>query len=80
MTSPASSGVSASGTRAVNRLSPLTFSIPSGVEIGGLREALAGLHGVQEAEVLETERLVRITVGPGEWDETGIRRLLTGDA
>lgn len=62
----------------VNRLAPLTFSIPSGVETHGLREALAGLQGVHKAEVLESERLVRVTVGPGDWDETGVRRLLKG--
>lgn len=66
--------------RPVNRPSPVTFSIASGVELEGLGEALGRLRGVRAAEVLEKERLARVIVVPGDWDETGVRRLLTGEA
>lgn len=76
----AAAGMRASSAGQVNRFSPVTFSIGSGVKLEGLREALARLRGVREAEVLEKERLARVTVVPGDWDETGVRRLLTGEA
>ena len=64
---------------AVNGLSSLTFSIAAGVKIDGLREALAGVHGVREAEVLAHERIARLKVVPGQWDETRVRKLVTGE-
>jgi MFS family permease len=64
---------------AVNGLSSLTFSIEAGVEIDGLREALAGVHGVREAEVLVHERIARLKVVPGQWDENRVRKLVTGE-
>jgi len=64
---------------AVNGLSSLTFSIAAGVKIDGLREALAGVHGVREAEVLAHERIVRLKVVPGQWDESSVRKLVTGE-
>jgi hypothetical protein len=63
----------------VNGLSSLTFSIASGVNLDGLREALAGVRGVQEAEVVPTERLARLKVVPGDWDEHRVRKLITGE-
>ena len=39
------------------RLSSLTFSIASGVNLDGLREALARVQGVREAEVVAAERI-----------------------
>ena len=66
--------------RQVNRLTPLTFSIPTGVRLEGLREALVRVQGVRDAEVLEKERIARVTVMPDGWDENGLRRLLTGEA
>lgn len=64
---------------AVNGLSSLTFSIAVGVEIDGLREALAGVQGVREAEVLAHERIARLKVVPGQWDESSVRKLVTGE-
>ena len=64
---------------AVNRLSSLTFSIAAGVKIDGLREALAGVQGVREAEVLAHERIARLKVVPGQWDESSVRKLVTGE-
>jgi MFS family permease len=64
---------------AVNGLSSLTFSIAAGVKIDGLREALAGVHGVREAEVLAHERIARLKVVPGQWDESSVRKLVTGE-
>jgi MFS family permease len=63
----------------VNGLSSLTFSIASGVNLDGLREALAGVRGVQEAEVVPTERIARLKVVPGDWDEHRVRKLITGE-
>jgi MFS family permease len=66
-------------TRAVNDLSSLTFSIASGVNLEGLREALAAVRGVCEAEVLAQERIARLKVVPGQWDESSVRKLVTGE-
>ena len=63
----------------VNALSSLTFSIASGVSLDGLREALAGVRGVHEAEVVATERIARLKVVPGQWDENRVRKLITGE-
>jgi MFS family permease len=64
---------------AVNELSSLTFSIAAGVDLDGLREALAGVQGVREAEVVATERIARLKVVPGKWDEHRVRKLVTGE-
>jgi MFS family permease len=63
----------------VNGLSSLTFSIASGVNLDGLREALAAVRGVREAEVLADERIARLVVVPGQWDESRVRKLVTGE-
>jgi MFS family permease len=63
----------------VNGLSSLTFSIASGVNLDGLREALARVRGVREAEVVAHERLARLKVVPGQWDESRVRKLITGE-
>jgi len=63
----------------VNALSSLTFSIASGVSLDGLREALAGVRGVHEAEVVVAERIARLKVVPGQWDENRVRKLITGE-
>ena len=65
--------------RPVNDLSSLTFSIESGVNLEGLREALAAVRGVREAEVLAHERIARLKVVPGQWDESSVRKLVTGE-
>jgi MFS family permease len=65
--------------RQVNELSSLTLSIPSGVNLEGLREALARVPGVHEAEVLAHDRVARIKVVPGQWDESRVRKLVTGE-
>ena len=65
--------------RAVNELSSLTLSIASGVNLEGLGESLARVRGVREAEVLVHERLARIKVVPGQWDESRVRKLVTGE-
>jgi MFS family permease len=64
---------------AVNELSSLTFSIAAGVNLDGLREALARVRGVREAEVVAAERIARLKVVPGEWDEHRVRKLITGE-
>ena len=64
---------------AVNELSSLTFSIASGVNLDGLREALARVQGVREAEVVAAERIARLKVVPGQWDEHRVRKLITGE-
>jgi MFS family permease len=64
---------------AVNELSSLTFTIASGVDLEGLREALARVQGVREAEVLSQERIARLKVVPGQWDEGRVRKLVTGE-
>jgi len=65
--------------RAVNAVSSLTLSIASGVNPEGLREALVRVRGVREAEVLAYERIARIEVVPGQWDESSVRKLVTGE-
>jgi MFS family permease len=73
----------AAGMRApstqVNELSSITFSIASGVSLEGLREALAGVRGVHEAEVHAAERIAHLKVVPGQWDEHRVRKLITGE-
>ena len=66
-------------TRSVNDLSSLTFSIATGVNLEELREALAAVRGVREAEVLAHERIARLKVEPGQWDEARVRKLVTGE-
>jgi MFS family permease len=63
----------------VNELSSLTFSIAAEVDLDGLREALAGVQGVREAEIVPAERLARLKVVPGQWDELRVRKLITGE-
>ena len=63
----------------VNELSSLTFSIAAGVDLEGLREALARVNGVREAEVVAAERIARLKVVPGQWDEHRVRKLITGE-
>ena len=65
--------------REVNEVSSLTLSIASGVNPEGLREALAGVRGVRQVEVLVHERIARIQVVPGQWDERSVRKLVTGE-
>jgi MFS family permease len=65
--------------RAVNDLSSLTFSIASGVNLDGLDRALAGVRGVREAEVLGEQRIARLKVVTGEWDEGRVRKLVSGE-
>jgi len=65
--------------REVNELSSLTLSIASGVNPEGLREALASVRGVRQVEVLVHERIARIQVVPGQWDERSVRKLVTGE-
>ena len=65
--------------RPVNDLSSLTLSIATGVNLEGLREALAAVRGVREAEVLASERIARLKVVPGQWDESRVRKLVTGE-
>jgi MFS family permease len=64
---------------AVNELSSITFPIGSGVNLDGLRESLAGVRGVREAEVVSTERIAHLKVVPGQWDEHRVRKLTTGE-
>jgi MFS family permease len=63
----------------VNQLSSLTFSIAAGVELERLRESLAAVRGVREAEVLPRERIAHLKVVPGQWDESKVRKLITGE-
>ncbi|HEY3077352.1 MAG TPA: MFS transporter [Burkholderiales bacterium] len=65
--------------RVVNDLSSLTFSIASGVNLEGLRDALAAVRGVREAEVLAEHRIARLKVVAGQWDESSVRKLVTGE-
>jgi len=65
--------------REVNEVSSLTLSIASGVNPDGLREALASVRGVRQVEVLVHERIARIQVVPGQWDERSVRKLGTGE-
>jgi MFS family permease len=63
----------------VNQLSTITFSIASGVSLEGLHQALAGVRGVREAEVVAAERIAHLKVVPGQWDEHRVRKLITGE-
>jgi MFS family permease len=63
----------------VNDLSSLTFTIASGVNLEGLSEALARVRGVREAEVLAHERIARLKVVTGQWDEGTVRKMLIGE-
>jgi MFS family permease len=63
----------------VNELSSLTFSIAAGVSLDGLPEALKRVAGVREAEVVVAERIARLKVVPGQWDEHRVRKLITGE-
>lgn len=72
-------GMRAPPQRAVNGLSSVTFSITSGVNLDGLGEALARVPGVREAEVLGAQRIARLKVVPGEWDEGTVRKLVSGE-
>ena len=65
--------------RVVNDLSSLTFSIASGVNLEGLRDALAAVRGVREAEVVAEHRIARLKVVAGQWDESSVRKLITGE-
>lgn len=65
--------------RSVNDLSSLTLSIATGVNLEGLREALSAVRGVREAEVLVHERIARLKVEPGQWDESRVRKLVMGE-
>ncbi|HEX7054812.1 MAG TPA: MFS transporter [Burkholderiales bacterium] len=65
--------------RPVNDLSSLTFSIASGVDLDRLGEALARVPGVREAEVLGEQRIARLKVVPGQWDEGTVRKLVSGE-
>lgn len=72
----------AAGMRApirVNELSTITFSIASGVNLDGLHQALAGVRGVREAEIVAAERIAHLKVVPGQWDENRVRKLTTGE-
>jgi MFS family permease len=66
--------------RIVNDLSTLTLNVASGVDLERLSEALAAVHGVREAHVLMEQRLVRLKVVPGQWDEIKVRKLIGGEA
>ena len=63
----------------VNELSSLTFSIAAEVDLDGLSEALARVRGVREAEIVRAERIARLKVVPGQWDEHRVRQLITGE-
>lgn len=65
--------------RPVNQLSTLTFSIAAGVELDRLRESLAAVRGVREAEVIPHERIAHLKVVAGQWDESTVRKLITGE-
>ena len=65
--------------RAVNDLSSLTFTIASGVNLDGLGEALARVHGVREAQVLREQRVAHLKVVAGAWDEGKVRKLVSGE-
>lgn len=65
--------------RAVNDLASLTFSIAAGVNLDGLQGALAAVRGVREAQVLGEQRVARLKVVAGEWDESSVRKLVSGE-
>jgi MFS family permease len=64
---------------AVNGFSRVTFPIAAGVELDGLREALGRVRGVHGAEVLVQERVARLQVVPGQWDQLAVRKLIGGE-
>lgn len=68
-----------SSFRAVNALASLTLSIGKAVDETVLREGLTRIRGVLEAEVLPRERMVRLRVEPGNWDEAAVRKLIEGE-
>lgn len=74
----AATGMRAVPKRQVNGISDLTFAIASEVELAGLREALVCVRGVREVEVSEQERVARLKVVSGDWDEGSVRKLVTG--
>jgi hypothetical protein len=45
-----------------------------------LDRALAAVRGVHEAEVLGEQRIARLKVATGEWDEGTVRKLVSGEA
>jgi MFS family permease len=63
----------------VNGFSNVTFPIAAGVELDGLREALGRVPGVHGAEVLVQERIARLQVVPGQWDQLAVRKLIGGE-
>ena len=65
--------------RPVNELATYTFTIASGANLEGLSEALARVRGVREAEVLAHERIARLQVVAGQWDESTVRKMLIGE-
>jgi predicted MFS family arabinose efflux permease len=67
-------------TRAVNELTTCTLTIASGANLEGLGEALARVRGVREAEVLAHERIARLKVVAGQWDESTVRKMLIGES
>ena len=66
--------------RAVNELTTCTLTIASGANLEGLGEALARVRGVREAEVLAHERIARLKVVAGQWDESTVRKMLIGES
>ena len=42
-------------------------------------ESLSRQGSVREAEVLSQERIARLKVVPGQWDEGRVRKLVTGE-
>lgn len=74
----AATGMRAIAKPQVNQYADLTFAIASEVELAGLREALGCVRGVREVEVSEHERVARLKVAAGDWDEGSVRKLVTG--
>ncbi|HEY5637080.1 MAG TPA: MFS transporter [Burkholderiales bacterium] len=70
-------GMRPPAARAVNENADLTFSIGSGVDLDGLGEALRQVRGVREVQLLANERVARLRVVPGDWDEGSVRKLVT---
>jgi MFS family permease len=64
----------------VNELASLTFSIGKEVDPANLREALAGISGVRDVEVLAGARIARLRVVRGQWDEAAVRKLIEREA
>ena len=58
--------------------SGMNAHIPKPVEMSVLREALVRVRGVREVEVSEQERVARLKVRSGDWDEGSVRKLVTG--